>query len=88
MTLEECRKEIDKTDAELVRLFCARMDISEQVALYKKKNGLGVKDSAREALLLQKVSQASDAKYKEYTKRLYEKILELSCEYQETLLKQ
>ena len=36
MDLNELRTEIDKIDTELVRLFTQRMDISAQVADYKK----------------------------------------------------
>lgn len=37
MDLTEIRQEIDGIDQELVRLFCARMNLSAQVADYKRQ---------------------------------------------------
>ena len=42
MDLTEIRQEIDGIDQELVRLFCARMNLSAQVADYKKANNLPI----------------------------------------------
>ena len=40
MELNELRQQIDKIDAEMVRLFCARMEVASRVADYKKENPL------------------------------------------------
>ncbi len=48
MDLGLLRKEIDKIDAEMIRLFEARMAVSEQVARYKIENKKAVYDPVRE----------------------------------------
>ena len=46
--LNQCRKEIDKIDKELMYLFEKRMDIAINVAEYKKENNLPILNSTRE----------------------------------------
>ena len=46
--LLELRKEIDKIDKEIVRLFEERMEICKKVAEYKIANGKKVLDRERE----------------------------------------
>ena len=48
MDLSEIRQQIDGIDQELVRLFCQRMNLSAQVADYKKANNLPIFVPARE----------------------------------------
>ena len=43
MDLSNLRNEIDKIDDELVKLFCQRMELSAQIADYKKQNRLHIK---------------------------------------------
>ena len=54
MDLSEIRKDIDKIDEELVRLFCDRMVLSAKVADYKKANNLPIFVPGRERAILQK----------------------------------
>ena len=42
MDLTKIRQEIDSIDRQLVNLFCQRMNLSAQVAEYKKENGRSV----------------------------------------------
>ena len=48
MDITELRSEIDKIDDELLKLFCARMEISAQVADYKRERNLPIFVPARE----------------------------------------
>ena len=48
MELKDLRNEIDLIDDELVKLFTKRMDISAQIAGYKKENSLPIFVPARE----------------------------------------
>ena len=48
MELKEYREQIDRIDAELVRLFQERMKVSAAIGQYKKENGLPVLDRSRE----------------------------------------
>lgn len=84
--LEQCRREIDRIDAEMARLFEARMDVCAAVAAYKKSHGLSVRDPAREAELIRhnstRVENEAVASY--YTQFL-RNMIDLSCAYQSRL---
>ena len=82
MDLTEIRQEIDRIDQELVRLFCARMNLSAQVADYKKANHLPIFVPARERAILQKVAQMAGPEMENYTRVLYSMLFELSRSYQ------
>ena len=82
MNLEECRKEIDSIDEELVNLFVRRMNVAKSVAEYKKENKKAVYDAERERKLLEKVEENAGEEFGDYTRRLYSSILELSRNYQ------
>lgn len=82
MDLTEIRQEIDEIDQELVRLFCARMNLSAQVADYKKANNLPIFVPARERAILQKVAQMAGPEMENYTRVLYSMFFELSRSYQ------
>ncbi|MBO5203141.1 MAG: prephenate dehydratase [Clostridia bacterium] len=82
MELTELRDQIDSIDRELVELFKRRMNVSAQVAEYKRRTGMNVLDSSRERALLNKVSELSGEEFEEYTRTLYATILDLSRSYQ------
>lgn len=82
MDLNEIRKDIDKIDDELVRLFCARMDLSAKVADYKKANNLPILVPARERAILQSVAEKAGPEMANYTRVLYSMLFELSRSYQ------
>ena len=82
MELSEIRKKIDGIDQELVRLFCARMDLSAQVADYKKEHNLPIFVPARERAILQKVAELAGPEMANYTRVLYSMLFELSRSYQ------
>lgn len=82
MDISELRKEIDKIDDELVRLFCARMDIAAQVAEYKKANNLPIFVPGRERQILQDVAAKAGPELAGYTRVLYSMLFELSRSYQ------
>ncbi len=82
MELNDLRNQIDEIDAKLVDLFKRRMNVSAQVAEYKRQTGMNVLDTSRERALLNKVSELSGEEYEEYTRTLYSTILDLSRSYQ------
>ena len=55
MDLNELREKIDNIDTEIVRLFTERMEISGQVADYKKANNQPIYVPARERAILKDV---------------------------------
>lgn len=60
MELTKIRKEIDRLDAELVRLLCERLDYSRRSAEYKQANGLDVFHEDREREVLEAVAAAAE----------------------------
>ena len=57
MDLNECRNQIDAIDDNLVRLFVQRMNLSAQIADYKKANNMPIYVPARERAILQEVAE-------------------------------
>ena len=82
MDIRELRQEIDEIDKELVDLFTRRMELSAQVADYKKENNLPIFVPAREREILRAVSQQTGPELEQYTRTLYSMIFELSRSYQ------
>ena len=82
MDLSEIRQEIDSIDKELVSLFCQRMNLSAQVADFKKANNLPIYVPARERAILQSVAEQAGPEMANYTRVLYSMLFELSRSYQ------
>jgi len=81
-----CRSEIDAIDEKLVDLIKQRMEVSEQIALFKKENGLPVFDSAREREKLTVLSKMAGEDNATYVRQLYSLLFELSRDRQNKLL--
>jgi chorismate mutase/prephenate dehydratase len=73
--MEEYRGQIDKIDAELLRLFKERMEVVKQIAQYKKAHGIPVLDAAREREKLAAIDCP-------YAQKLYAALFEISRGYQ------
>ena len=85
LNLDEIRKEIGEINDEMLALFVKRMELSAQVAMYKKANGLPTLDRKREEAILQKVADNTSDEYRQYALQLFRTMMDLSKEYQETL---
>ena len=82
MDINELRKKIDSIDEQLVELFSQRMEVSSQVAAYKKENNLPIYVPAREREVMQSVAQMAGPEMANYTRALYSMLFELSRSYQ------
>ena len=82
MDIQELRSQIDEIDAELVRLFCRRMEVAARIADYKKANGLPIPDPAREEEKLNSVAELAGPAMADYTRQLYTHLFSLSRDYQ------
>lgn len=82
MELSELRNQIDTIDDELVKLFCRRMEVAEQIADYKQANNMPILVPAREREKLQDVSSKAGPDMANYTRVLYSMIFELSRSHQ------
>lgn len=82
MDITLLREQIDKVDKNLVELFVQRMEISSQIADYKKEKGLPIFDPVREQAKLSDVASRVDPELESSTKVLYSLLFELSRSYQ------
>lgn len=55
MDMKELRKQIDATDAEIVRLITRRIGLAGKIGLQKQETGKAVEDKAREKVVLENV---------------------------------
>lgn len=80
--LNTLRQSIDSIDKEMVALFRRRMEVSSQVAAYKKEHGLPTLDAGRERALLGKVAEQAGEELADYTQSVYRSILAAGRSYQ------
>ena len=57
MTIEELRKEIDRIDNEMIRLYSERMETARKIGQYKRENHLPVTDTQREREVLNRAGE-------------------------------
>ena len=88
MDLSLFRSELDSIDTQLVKLFCRRMEISADIAAYKKETGLPIYDPVREAEKLSSVMDMAGDEFGPYAKTLYSLLFSLSKEYQHSCMNQ
>lgn len=87
MDLSECRREIDKIDNELVKLFEKRMNISVKVAEYKIANNMAIFNEAREQEVIDKnTEKLSNPQYSHLVKKFFTHLMKLSRELQGDLI--
>ena len=81
--LEEARKIINEVDEKMTELFVKRMRAAEMVYDYKKKVGLPILDSAREAVVIEKNAEAvEDEVLKGYYIDYIKNVMSISRAYQ------
>ena len=85
LNLDEIRAEISAINDEMLALFVKRMELSAQVAAYKKANGLPTLDRKREEAILQKVADNTGDEFRQNAIQLFRTMMDLSKEYQDTL---
>ncbi|MGN0709424.1 MAG: chorismate mutase [Anaerovoracaceae bacterium] len=84
--LEECRKEIDEIDELLVKTVCRRFSTAADIAAWKRANGRPVRDPEREEKKIAAAASMAPAEMEYYIEKLYNKLLELTREYEEDLI--
>ena len=80
--LKDLREKIDAIDQQMVDLFKQRMEVSKEMAAYKKANGLPTLDMGRERALLGKVGEQAGEELADYTQSVYRTILAAGRSYQ------
>ena len=82
MSLNNLREKIDAIDADLLRLFEARMDVVSEVAAYKQANHLPILDRGREAAKLAAISGKVRPELEQDIHILYDILFEISRSHQ------
>lgn len=87
MLLDEARQDINKIDKEMAELFEKRMNAVEKVIKYKIENNKPVFDSSREKVVVSNNSKyIKNDKYKSYYENFIQRTMEISKQYQRSLL--
>lgn len=76
--LDDIRKKIDGVDEQLVKLFLERMEVSDQIAEYKRDNNIPVLDRARERQKIADVLESVPDESKAYVMALFNTLFEVS----------
>ena len=87
MDLQDLRRQIDKIDNDLVRLFQERMDMSAEIAKFKQEHNVPIYDPAWERQKLYDISLKVKEGRVAYVTALYSLLFELSRADQERLLR-
>lgn len=86
-SLDQSRQKITEIDQEMARLFSERMQACQEIAFFKKENGLPIVDPRREADLIQKNrSLIENASIEGYYVEFLKHLMSLSCQYQSRLI--
>ncbi len=86
MDLDKLRKEIDSLDLEINAKLIERLKVVERIALYKKEKGIKIQDEEREKAVLNRIEEQTPKEYSDFTERVFEKIIEISKDYQKALI--
>jgi len=89
MNLEEIRKEIDKTDKELLDLLGKRTSLISKVAEYKIKKNIPVEDSERrKQIISSKRKKAEELNINpDLIEKIYTLLIDEACKIQEKIMK-
>ncbi|MGO1581196.1 MAG: shikimate kinase [Peptoniphilaceae bacterium] len=86
MNLDKLRKKLDQIDEEIIDLFQKRMEVTREIADYKKENNLPITDINRENEVVNRLEEISLEDFKFIVKPLYNEIFTLSKKYQNNLI--
>jgi chorismate mutase len=79
MTIDELRRDIDRLDSDLLRLFNQRADFALKIGEIKKARGLPVYDPAREKLIFMRMKAENPGPLDdEAIVRLFERVIDES----------
>ena len=82
MELNELRNEINQIDDEILKLFLRRMEVTDQVADYKRQHDLPIYQPQREREILKTVAEKAGDEMGGYARVLFSMLMELSRQYQ------
>ena len=77
-SLEEIRCEIDRENTVILEAFLRRMELSREVAAYKKSVGRAVLDAAREREVLADIAMKTPEDRRRESRALFSRIMQIS----------
>ena len=84
--MNKLRREIDRIDSEILRLYEERMDVAKKIGQYKIDNDLPIYDAAREDEKLEKIFEAvKNEDYADGAAQLFITLMQVSRELQEEM---
>lgn len=84
--IKKLRAQIDKIDAQILKLYEDRMDVVRAIGEYKMENGLPMYDAAREDAKLDKVfADVSNKKYADGAAQLFITLMQAGREMEEEM---
>lgn len=79
MTIDDYRKEINRLDSELLRIFNERASLALKIGEIKKERGIAVYDPEREKRIFETMSKANPGPLEnEAIRRLFERVIDES----------
>lgn len=88
MTIDDYRKEINRLDSELLRIFNERAALAIKVGEIKKKQGIPVYDPEREKRIFETISAANPGPLEnDAVVRLFERVIDESRSLERTRTK-
>ena len=82
MEIGQLREQIDAIDKEMLSLFEKRMQVSTEIAEYKRENNLPVYDGKREREKIAKVTEEASEEMKDYARNFITELMDFSKCYQ------
>ncbi len=86
MDIKDYRDRLDVLDAQIVDLFCKRMELCGEIAEWKKENSKPIFDRTRERDKLNTVGNIADPRFATYVKCMYRSMFGYSRSYQHKLI--
>ena len=78
MEIGQLREQIDAIDKEMLSLFEKRMQVSTEIAEYKRENNLPVYDGKREREKIAKVTEEASEEMKDYARNFITELMDFS----------
>lgn len=86
--IKTSREIINRIDAQMAELFEERMQACKEIALYKKENGLSIRDSERESQVVAKNSAyIKSGELVPYYEDFIRSTIDVSCKYQSSFMR-
>ena len=85
-SLEAYRLKIDEIDRDLAVLLARRFAVVDCISAYKRNNGVGIRNEAREKLVADRAADLAGAAYGEDVRKVYESLFAVSRARQEKMI--